>query len=88
MLRSLFRAALLRRLLQGSSRRSHRRHHHHGYGHRSHRGRGGGHWIGPFPAYSRRTRGGSRVTFTGCCLPIPLGMLGALAVAVRLLTRR
>ena len=33
---------------------------------------------GPFPSYSTRTRRGSRVTVSGCCLPIPLGLvLGA-----------
>jgi hypothetical protein len=36
------------------------------------RSRGRTRFVGPFPVYSRRTRGGSRVTVTGCCLPIPL----------------
>lgn len=38
---------------------------------------------GPFPSYSRRTRGGSRVTVTGCCLPIPLALAVGGALAVR-----
>ena len=53
---------------------------------RSRQGRGG--FFGPFPYYSRRTRGGSRVTVSGCCLPIPLGMFAIVAVAIRLLVRR
>jgi hypothetical protein len=50
------------------------------------RGRGG--FYGPLPYYSRRTRGGSRVTVSGCCLPIPLGLLATLAAGARLLRRR
>jgi hypothetical protein len=50
------------------------------------RGRGG--FFGPFPYYSRRTRGGSRVTVSGCCLPIPLTMVTGLAVAARHLIHR
>ncbi len=59
------------------------------YGRRP-RGRGG--FFGPFPYYSGRTRRGSRVSVSGCCLPIPLGVLalGALAgsgVRARLVAR-
>jgi hypothetical protein len=54
----------------------------------SRRARSGGGFYGPVPHYSRRTHGGSRVTVSGCCLPIPLGMLTALAVATRLLAGR
>jgi hypothetical protein len=43
------------------------------------RGRGG--FYGPFPYYSRRTRGGSRVTVSGCCLPIPFGVLTVAGLA-------
>ena len=51
------------------------------------RGRGG--FRGrPFPYYSRRSRGGSRVTVSGCCLPIPLGMLAAVTIGARLLASR
>jgi hypothetical protein len=53
---------------------------------RSRRGRGG--FRGPFPYYSRRTRGGSRVTVTGCCLPIPLTLTVASALAARTLLKR
>lgn len=53
---------------------------------RGQRGRGG--FFGPFPYYSGRTRRGSRVSVSGCCLPIPLGMLAALVVAARMLVRR
>jgi hypothetical protein len=43
---------------------------------------------GPFPYYSGRTRGGSRVTVTGCCLPIPLALAVSLGVAGRALLKR
>jgi hypothetical protein len=36
---------------------------------------------GPFPTYSTRTRGGSRVQVSGCCLPIPLALTVAAAAA-------
>jgi hypothetical protein len=49
------------------------------------RGRGG--FFGPLPYYTRRTRGGSRVTVSGCCLPIPLMLVTALSLALRLLVR-
>jgi hypothetical protein len=74
--RQLARAFLVNRML--GRRRSR-------YGMRS-RGRGG--FFGPLPYYSRRTRGGSRVTVSGCCLPIPLVMLSGLAVGARALARR
>jgi hypothetical protein len=77
MMRHLFRAYVLRRLL--GSGRSHR--HAHRYGRCPHRRTG---FYGPFPYHSRRTRRGSHVTVSGCCLPIPLGVLAALATAVRL----
>ncbi len=41
---------------------------------------------GPFPSYSGRTRRGTRVRVTGCCLPLPVGVLlgaGLLARAFR-----
>lgn len=53
---------------------------------RRRQGRGG--FFGPMPYYTRRTRGGSRVTVSGCCLPIPLGLLAGVAVGLRLLIRR
>jgi len=53
---------------------------------RRRRGRAG--FFGPFPTYTRRTRGGSRVTVSGCCLPIPLALaVGSLAGARALLRR-
>jgi hypothetical protein len=72
MLASILRALMLRRLFEGS-RRS--RGYGSGYGRRSRRSSGGFGMWGPLPSYSRRTRRGSRVTVTGCCLPIPLGIL-------------
>jgi hypothetical protein len=54
-----------------------------GYGRR--RQSGGFGWTGPFPTYSRRTRGGSRVSVSGCCLPIPLALGVGLVGAQRLL---
>ena len=78
MLVLLSRILLIRRLLGlGRQRR-----------HRGYRGRSRSGFSGPFPYQSRRTRGGSRVTVSGCCLPIPLGMLASVAVAARLLLRR
>jgi hypothetical protein len=43
--------------------------------------------VGPFPAYSTRTRRGSRVTVSGCCLPIPLALTAGLALGARSLLR-
>jgi hypothetical protein len=73
----LGRALLIRRLL-GLGRDRYRR--------SGRQGRGG--FFGPLPYYSRRTRGGSRVTVSGCCLPIPLALAATVAGAARLLVRR
>ena len=57
---------------------------------RGRRGRsreGFGFW-GPFPSYSRRTRGGGRVRVSGCCLPITLGLTAVPTIAVREALRR
>jgi hypothetical protein len=75
----LVRSYLLQRLLGGGRSYGRRR----GYG-RPPRGRTG--FFGPFPYYSGRTRRGSRVTVSGCCLPIPLAfVLGCAAAAARVL---
>jgi hypothetical protein len=42
---------------------------------------------GPFPRFSTRTRRGSRVTVSGCCLPIPLGLLLSIGLAAQALRR-
>jgi hypothetical protein len=55
------------------------------YGRRQ-RGRGG--FWGPFPYYSTRTRGGSRVTVSGCCLPLALTLAAVPALALRALVKR
>jgi hypothetical protein len=78
MLALLARAFLLRRLFGGG--RSGR------YGRYRSRGRGG--FFGPMPYYSRRTRGGGRVSVSGCCLPIPLMLTLSLAAGLRALVRR
>jgi hypothetical protein len=74
LLSRLLRAYLLRQWLTGGRRQ------------RRSRGRGG---LFPFPHYSTRTRGGSRVTIGGCCLPLALtlgvGISATLAAVVRLL---
>jgi hypothetical protein len=44
--------------------------------------------FGPFPYYTRRGRGGGRVTVSGCCLPIPLALTVAAAFAARALLGR
>jgi hypothetical protein len=85
MLGHLMRAFLLDRLLRRSARHSRRGRHGYGYGRRP-RGRTG--FAGPFPYYSRRTRGGSRVAVSGCCLPIPLGIVAVALAGMRALTRR
>ncbi len=45
-------------------------------------------FFGPVPYYSRRTRGGGRVSVGGCCLPIPLTLSVALAAVGRMLVLR
>jgi hypothetical protein len=55
-------------------------------GRRRSRGRGG--FFGPFPYYSTRTRRGSRVTVSGCCLPIPLVLTVSALAGGRALLRR
>jgi hypothetical protein len=42
---------------------------------------------GPFPSYSRRSRGGSSVRVTGCCLPLALGLTAVPVAAARLAWR-
>jgi hypothetical protein len=56
-----------------------------GYGRRR---QGGFGMFGPFPTYSTRTRRGSRVTVSGCCLPIPLALVLGAVLATRGLLRR
>ena len=82
--RSAARAYLLNRLLRDS-----RRHRRSGwysgsrYGRYPSRRRSSGFGMfGPFPTYSRRTRGGSHVRVTGCCLPLPLTLAVGTAVAL------
>jgi hypothetical protein len=78
LLRSAARAYLLDRLVRGSSRSRYGRY---GYGRRR-RSSSGLRMRGPFPTYTTRTRGGSRVSVGGCCLPIPLTFTVATAVAL------
>jgi hypothetical protein len=77
----LARALFINRLMQ----RRRRRYGRYGYGRRG-RGRVG--FFGPMPYYSGRTRRGTRVQVSGCCLPIPLGLLAAALGALGLLRRR
>ena len=96
MLASILRAFLFRRLFQrllgggGSGRRgygsSSRYPSRYGSGRRSRGGSSFG--FRPFPTYSTRTRRGSRVSVTGCCLPIPLGLFALPVIARTLLARR
>ena len=63
-----------------------------GYGRRRPPRSGFGMW-GPFPSYRTRTRRGSRVQVSGCCLPIPLALvlatgLGAHAASIARRSRR
>jgi hypothetical protein len=69
---------LLRRFLRRGARRASR-------------GRGRGTrtgLFGPVPYASTRTRGGSRVTVGGCCLPIVAAPFGAAGLAMALRRRR
>lgn len=95
-LRSLTRAYLLNRVLRGGRRRSTRypapwgRYpppRSGGYGPRARPRRRTG-FFGPFPYYSTRTRGGSQVTVSGCCLPLTLGIVGVAGAALRQAMRR
>ncbi len=72
--------AIFRRPPQRSSR--------YGYGRRRPPQRGGFGFWGPFPSYSRRTRGGGQVRVTGCCLPLALTMVLAPAAAARTAYKR
>ena len=89
--RILGRAFLINRLMQRNRHRGYGRYGG-GYGASGffgaprRRGRTG--WFGPMPYYSGRTRRGTRVHVSGCCLPIPLGMLGLTALGARALGRR
>ena len=74
--RTLGRAVLVDQMLRNRRGRRHRRSH----------GRTG--FFGPVPYYSRQTRGGSRVSVGGCCLPIPLALAVGGAAAARGLLRR
>jgi len=82
-------AWVLRRFMEGGrGRRRARSRYGYGYGYGYPRRRRNVGFFGPFPSYSTRTRGGSRVRVTGCCLPIPLGLVTALALGARALLRR
>jgi len=76
MARSLLREYLLRRLMGPSQQRRSR------YGHRPVHTRRGYGWGAP------RRRRHSRVHVTGCCLPIPLGLLVCSAAVGRVALRR
>lgn len=71
-----------RRTYWGPPARSHPRQRY-GYGRSRSRSRGGFGMFGPFPTYSRRTRGGSSVSVGGCCLPLPLALSAILAALAR-----
>ncbi len=91
---SLFRRALGAYLLDrmargGAGRRPPSRGWGYGYQRPRHRPQrsGFGFW-GPFPSYSRRTRRGSQVRVSGCCLPIPLTFALGAGLAGRAARRR
>ena len=86
--RALARAFLINRLMQRGRRRGYGRSYGSSgfFGPSRRRGRTG--FFGPMPYYSGRTRRGSRVHVSGCCLPIPLGLLAATAVGARGVMRR
>ena len=76
-LRALARAFFINRLMQRRQRRRYG-----GY----RRGRAG--FFGPMPYYSGRTRRGTRVQVSGCCLPIPFALAVASALGARGLLKR
>src|SRR5690349_19597651 len=94
----LLRAFLFRRLFGGGRQRGrgyggwggggYRRRGGYGYGYGARRPSGGFRFFGPFPTYSTRTRRGSRVSVSGCCLPIPLALTVATALGARAALRR
>jgi hypothetical protein len=95
----LLRAFLFRRLFGGRRRsRGYGGWGGGGYGRRGYGGwRGGGYggrrsggfrFVGPFPTYSTRTRRGSNVSVSGCCLPIPLALAISAALGARAALRR
>ena len=57
------------------------------YGRRRKQQRGGFGFWGPFPSYSRRTRGGGSVRVTGCCLPLSLALVAVPTTAARAAVR-
>jgi hypothetical protein len=75
----LARTWLLSRLFGGGRRQRG------GYRYGRRQSRGG---LFPFPHYSTRTRGGSRVSVSGCCLPIPLLLCVSALAGARALLRR
>jgi hypothetical protein len=59
-----------------------------GWGYGGGRRSGGFRFVGPFPTYSTRTRRGSNVSVSGCCLPIPLALAISAVLGVRAALRR
>jgi hypothetical protein len=89
LLRWLLRGWLMRRLFGGGRQRRGYGYGGRGYGGYGGRGRSGGfRFFGPFPTYSTRTRRGSRVSVSGCCLPIPLALTLGAALGARSALRR
>ena len=87
--RQVVRAYAIDRLLRGGRRRSAQRSWRYGPPPRmARRSRGRTGFYGPFPYHTRRTRGGSRVTVSGCCLPIPLTLVLGLGTLARLALHR
>ena len=88
MLGLLARAFLINRILGRGRHGRHGGRYGSRYGGRYGRSRGRTGFFGPMPYYSRQTRGGSRVSVGGCCLPIPLGLMASLGLGARLFLRR
>ena len=82
----LARAFMINRILGGGRRSRYGGR----YGGRYGRGRGRGRtgFFGPMPYYTRQTRGGSRVSVSGCCLPIPLALVTSFGLGARTMLRR
>jgi hypothetical protein len=80
LLSRLLRTYLLRQLLSGGRRRRRRPRRPAAYGRYGRPRRRGG--LFPFPHYSTRTRGGTRVTIGGCCLPLALTFAAGIGATV------
>lgn len=89
-LRRLAIRSLIKRLMRGGRGNYDRGRGGRGQSRYASRGSSGGRFgfFGPLPYYSKQTRGGSRVSVGGCCLPLALGMAAVPGAAASVAVRR